>query len=32
MSRANGDPLKIPQQREVLFNLEGLRDGANKCV
>ena len=28
----NGDPLKISQQRGALFDLEGIRDGANKSV
>jgi DNA-directed RNA polymerase subunit omega len=32
MSRANGDSLKIPQPRGVLFDREELRDGANKFV
>src|SRR6266513_3743410 len=32
MSGANGYPLKISRQRGVLFDLEGIRDGANKSV
>jgi DNA-directed RNA polymerase subunit omega len=32
MSRANGGPLKIPQQRGVLFDREELCEGANKFV
>src|SRR6266508_1508632 len=32
MSRAKRDTLKISQQRARLFDLEGIRDGANKSV